>query len=196
VASTALEAVVRDPAAPDVLQVLVENHRRFLSFLERRLGSREVAEDLLQEGFARAIERGPTLRDGDSVVAWFYRLLRNAVTDHYRRRGAEDRALAWVAGTTDQFEPGPDPDLHATVCGCVGGLVRTLKPEYAKALQRVELDGVSVARYAQETGITSNNAGVRLHRAREALRRQVILSCGTCCAHGCLDCACGEPRRP
>lgn len=195
-ASTAMETVERHPAAPDVLQVLVENHRRFLAFLERRLGSREAAEDLLQEGFARAIARAPTLRDGDSVVAWFYRLLRNAVTDHYRRRGAEDRALAWVAGTTEPSEPGPDPDLHATVCGCVGGLVGTLKPEYAKALQRVELDGISVAAYAQETGITSNNAGVRLYRAREALRRQVILSCGTCCKHGCLDCACGEPRRP
>jgi len=190
-----METVERDPASPDVLQVLVENHRRFLSFLERRLGSREAAEDLLQEGFARAIERAPTLRDADAVVPWFYRLLRNAVTDHYRRRGAEDRALAWVAGTADQSSPGPDPDLHATVCGCVGGLVQTLKPEYAKALQRVELDGVTVTAYAQETGITPNNAGVRLHRAREALRRQVILSCGTCCTHGCLDCACGEPRR-
>ena len=191
-----METVERDPAAPDVLQVLVENHRRFLSFLERRLGSREAAEDLLQEGFVRAIERAPALRDGDSVIAWFYRLLRNAVTDQYRRRGAEDRALAWVAGTTEQSEPAPDSDLQATVCGCVGSLVQTLKSQYAKALQRVELDGASLATYAQETGITPNNAGVRLHRAREALRRQVILSCGTCSTHGCLDCACREPRRP
>jgi len=191
-----METAERDPAAPDVLQVLVENHRRFLSFLARRLGTREAAEDLLQEGFVRAIERAPALRDGDSVIAWFYRLLRNAVTDHYRRRGAEDRALAWVAGTMDPSDPGPDPDLHATVCGCVRDLVQTLKPEYAKALQRVELDGVSVATYAAETGITPNNAGVRLHRAREALRRQVVLSCGTCSKHACLDCACGKPRRP
>jgi RNA polymerase sigma-70 factor (ECF subfamily) len=190
-----VETVERDPAAPDVLRVLVDNHRGFLAFLERRLGSRDAAEDALQEGFARAIERAPTLRDGDSVIAWFYRLLRNAVIDQYRRRGAENRALAWVAGTTEESDPGPEAELHAAVCECVGALVATLKPEYAKALQRVELDGATVAAYAAEAGITVNNAGVRLHRAREALRRQVVRSCGTCSEHGCLDCACGGPSR-
>ena len=34
---------------PDVLAVLVANHRQFLTFLERRMGSRADAEDLLQE---------------------------------------------------------------------------------------------------------------------------------------------------
>jgi hypothetical protein len=29
-------------------------------------------------------------------------------------------------------------------------------------------------------------------RAREALRKQVAVSCGTCAEHGCLNCTCGE----
>jgi RNA polymerase sigma-70 factor (ECF subfamily) len=128
-------------------------------------------------------------------VAWFYRLLRNAVVDHHRRRGAEERALAWMANATaDDAEPGPDAELHAAVCGCVADLIQTIKPEYGSALKRVDLDGVSVADYAQEAGITPNNAGVRLHRARAALRRQVVRSCGTCVTHACLDCSCGSPR--
>jgi RNA polymerase sigma-70 factor (ECF subfamily) len=178
------------------LHVLVENHKRFLAFLERRGGSRETAEDILQEGFSRALEQAEALRDRESAVAWFYRVLRNAVVDHHRRLGAEGRALAWVAGATaDDAEPGPDAELHATVCDCVSDLVETIKPEYGAALRRVELDGVSVADYAREQGITANNAGVRLHRARAALRRQVVQSCGTCVEHGCLDCACGKPGR-
>ncbi|HXF94620.1 MAG TPA: sigma-70 family RNA polymerase sigma factor, partial [Gemmatimonadales bacterium] len=185
--------VARNPASPDVLQVLVENHRRFLAFLERRVGSREVAEDLLQEGLVRALERGGGVRD-ESVVAWFYRVLRNAVTDHFRRRGAEARALERVAETAPDHEPEPDAELHAAVCGCVLDLVGTLKPEYAAAVRRVDLEGISVAAFASEAGITPNNAAVRLHRARQALRRQVVRSCGTCVRHGCLDCACGEPR--
>src|SRR5688572_4203930 len=36
---------------PATINVLVENHRRFLQFLERRVGSREVAEDILQDAF-------------------------------------------------------------------------------------------------------------------------------------------------
>jgi RNA polymerase sigma-70 factor (ECF subfamily) len=35
------------PVDPEVVRVLVENHREFLGFLERRVGRRDVAEDLL-----------------------------------------------------------------------------------------------------------------------------------------------------
>ena len=43
---------------------------------------------------------------------------------------------------------------------------------------------------AVRTGITSGNAAVRVHRAREALRKQVRTACGSCAEHGCLDCHC------
>jgi hypothetical protein len=45
--------------------------------------------------------------------------------------------------------------------------------------------------YAASAGISSSNAGVRIFRARAALRREVSRSCGTCAEHGCLDCSCG-----
>ena len=76
------------------------------------------------------------------------------------------------------------------VCKCIAQLTETLKPEYAIALRRVEVEGVSVKDYADEAGISANNAGVRVFRAREALRKQVVRSCGTCATHGCLDCTC------
>ncbi len=183
------------PVAPRVLNVLVENHQRFLAFLERRVGSRAAAEDILQDAFARSIDTADTLRDADAVIPWFYRLLRNAVVDHYRRAGAEDRALAYVAGTVDESVPGVDEELRDEVCTCVAALVDTLKPEYATAIKRIDLDGVSVAEFAREAGITPNNVGVRLHRAHAALRRQLALSCGTCVTHGCLDCSCGNPGK-
>jgi RNA polymerase sigma-70 factor (ECF subfamily) len=70
------------------------------------------------------------------------------------------------------------------------GMVDTLKDEYAAVLTRVDLEGMSVRGYAEEAGITPSNAGVRLHRAREALRRQLARSCATCVTHGCFDCQC------
>jgi RNA polymerase sigma factor (sigma-70 family) len=182
-----------DQATPEVLGVLVANHRRFLAFLERRVESREVAEDILQDAFVRGLDRADTVRDEGTIVAWFYRLLRNAVVDHYRRRGAEQRALAYAAGTVEEAEPGPDEALRDEVCGCVTELVETLKPEYATAIRRVDLEGTSVAAFAGEVGITANNAGVRLHRAHDALRRQLIRCCGTCATHACFDCECGSP---
>ena len=73
-----------------------------------------------------------------------------------------------------------------------GRLAATLKPEFSDALLRIELDGISVKDYATEAGISNSNAAVRVFRAREALRKQVARSCGTCADHGCLDCTCAR----
>lgn len=180
------------PMAPEVLSALVDNHARFLAFLQRRVASRDEAEDILQSAFVRGLERGAALRNEESSTAWFYRLLRNALVDHYRRRDVERRALSELRL---QPEPVTDEELMRTVCECVASLAETLKPEYASALRRVEVEGASLRAYAKEQDITPNNAGVRLHRARLALRRQVAKSCGTCATHGCLDCRCGAPAR-
>ncbi|HEX6212866.1 MAG TPA: sigma-70 family RNA polymerase sigma factor [Methylomirabilota bacterium] len=179
---------------PRVIDTLVQSHRQFLAFVARRVGSREVAEDILQEAFVRGIHRAAGIRDAESAPAWFYRVLRNAITDHFRRQAVEQKALATLASVPEPADPPPDAELMDVVCSCVASLVDTLKPEYARAIRRVELDGVSVKAFADEAGITSNNAAVRIHRAREALRRQVARSCGTCATHGCFDCTCGWDR--
>lgn len=172
---------------------LVASHRLFLAFLERRVGERALAEDLLQDAFVRTLEKGDAIRDEGSAVAWFYRVLRNAVIDHHRRSGARSRSLEALARELgDAVEP--PPELRGAICACVGELAGTLKPEYAQAIRRVELDGVAVRDFADEAGITANNAAVRVFRAREALRRQVTASCRTCAEHGCLDCNCATRR--
>jgi RNA polymerase sigma-70 factor (ECF subfamily) len=179
------------PASQDVIAVLVENHRRFLAFLQRRVGSRDVAEDILQDAFVRGLARADQLRDQESVVAWFYRSLRNALIDYWRRTDSERRVFDHAVSGADA-EPSTDPELMKTACECVTALLDTLKPEYAEAVRRVDLEDVSVKDFAAEKNVTPNNASVRLFRAREALRRQVERSCGTCAEHGCFDCTCDE----
>jgi RNA polymerase sigma factor (sigma-70 family) len=170
------------------LAQLVENHREFLAFLERRVGDRALAEDLLQDAFVRSIDKLQDLRDGESARAWFYRMLRNAVVDRHRRGAAAERRLEAFAAGLD--EAAAEPELERAVCACVARLATTLKPEYAEALRRVEVEGVAVKDFAREAGLSESNAGVRVFRAREALRKQVTRSCGTCAEHGCFDCHC------
>ena len=174
-----------------VANVLVENHRAFLRFLERRVGDRALAEDLLQDAFTRNLDRLSDMPD-EGLVPWFYRTLRNAAIDRHRRMGAEQRALSAFA--QELAAPGHAPeDLHREICACVGRLARTLKPEYAQVLQAVDVEDTPVKTFADTAGLTTSNAGVRLFRARQALRRQVAASCGTCAEHGCVDCSCGKP---
>jgi RNA polymerase sigma-70 factor (ECF subfamily) len=179
--------------SPEVVRVLIDNHRQFLAFLERRVGSRAVAEDLLQEAFARGLDKIEGLQSEESAIAWFYRTLRNAVIDHHRRRASASRGLAAFTAELEHQQEA-SADVLGAVCQCVGELAGTLKPEYAAALKRIEVDGLAVKTYAAEAGISSSNAAVRVFRAREALRQQVARSCGTCAEHGCLDCTCDTAK--
>jgi RNA polymerase sigma factor (sigma-70 family) len=173
----------------DVVRTLVANHRQFLAFLENRVKSRALAEDILQDAFVKGVNKLDTLRSDESAVAWFYRVLRNAIIDHRRRLGAAERKLAaFGQEVEDRMEP--DIEMRGAICQCVGALAATLKMEYAEAVRTVEVEGIAVKDYAERAGISASNAGVRLFRAREALRKQVARSCGTCADHGCLDCTC------
>ena len=88
----------------------------------------------------------------------------------------------------------PPPAVRNEICGCIRTLASTLKQEYAEALQKIDVDGMPVKEFAAAEGISASNAGVRVFRAREALRKQVVRSCGTCAEHGCVDCTCGKGR--
>lgn len=190
-----MQAHSEERLSPEVVATLVGNHREFLAFLQKRVGDRALAEDILQDAFVRGLDRVRTLERDEAAIAWFYRVLRNAVIDHHRRRPVVDRRLEAFAAELER-QAAAESDLRAAVCRCVGELAQTLKPEYAQALQRIEIEGVPVKTYAAEAGISSSNAAVRVFRAREALRKRVARSCGTCADHGCLDCTCGAPNDP
>lgn len=176
------------PPSPEVVARLVAGHRDFLAFLEARLPSRDAAEEVLQAAFARTLEKGGSIRESESAVAWFYRLLRNALTDYCRRRATEARALE-----RHGEEPLPsEEELRGVVCACMTTLLPNLKTEYVEVIRRADLQETPIGQVAVELGITANNATVRLHRARQALKRELERSCGTCATHGCLDCSCGE----
>src|SRR5678815_3508103 len=151
-----------NPLSPEAIQRLVDSHRQFLSFLEKRVESRAVAEDILQSAFVRGLERGGELRDEESAVAWFYRVLRNAVIDHYRHRASTERAIeGWGKEFVAQVTP--NAEIKDEICQCVSGLLESLKPEYRDALRIVDLDEGSLNDLANQAGITSGNAAVRVH---------------------------------
>lgn len=180
--------------SPAVVEALVSNHRRFLGFLERRVGNRADAEEILQAAFVRGLERAGDIRDEERAVAWFYRLLRNALVDHWRDRGAAERAEEALAGELAGAHE-PPPELASELCACFEPLLAAMRPEYAEILKRVDLEGLRPVDFAAEVGLSANNAMVRLHRARKSLRDQLKASCRTCADHGCLDCSCGVDRR-
>ena len=180
-----------EDVAPGHLASLLENHRSFLRYLERRVGERGLAEDILQDAFAKVLERPDQAPEGEGIVPWFYRTLRNAAIDRFRRRAVADRAIEAFARELETQE-GPGPELETEICACVTRLAATLKPEYAAALDSIDVKGTPVKTFAEQHGLSASNAGVRVFRAREALKKRVVQSCGVCAEHGCLNCTCGR----
>jgi RNA polymerase sigma factor (sigma-70 family) len=171
------------------LSTILDHRKQFLGFVQRRVSDSEVAEDILQAAYMRALQHEGEIRRGESVVAWFYRVLRNAVIDYYRRRSSENRALeAW--GRELETAVVPSHETHDEVCGCLGGVLDSIKPDYAEVLRAVDLGEQPLQDFARERNISASNAGVRAHRARTALRKQLIRTCGSCAEHACLDCIC------
>src|SRR3954466_12507906 len=89
-----------------VIDQLVANHREFLRFVERRIGNRALAEEIVQDAFVRSLDRGEEIRE--AVVGWFYRVLRNAVIDRQRRQAVADRRLDQLAAELEAS--GPDEE--------------------------------------------------------------------------------------
>jgi RNA polymerase sigma factor (sigma-70 family) len=178
------------------LQSLLDQRTQFLAFVRRRVQDAALAEDILQAAYIRALEHSDTLRDDESAVAWFYRVLRNAVIDHYRRGSTEDSAmnrwaheLVWSEGEQVAAEP-----TRSFICGCIEHVLPSLRPAYAELLREVDLSEQSLTAYAKQHHLTPGNAAVRAHRARAALRKALARTCGACTVHACLDCVCKMPE--
>ena len=191
-----MEQVIKELTASDpsdqvvaeraVRVMLIENHARFLAFVRRRVEAKEAAEDILQAAYLKALQRGSSVRSGHALV-WFYRELRNAVIDHYRRSAVADRTVQVEEAAQTMVVNAPD---SPNVCPYASKELTRLRTEYGSALTEVDMGAAKVGEYALQVGISSNNASVRLHRARKALRNRLETICGSCAGTGCFDCNC------
>lgn len=169
--------------------LLVTERPKFLNFVRSRVRDADAAEEILQKASLKVIARGATLRDASRAEAWIYRILRNEILDHYRRSAVRERRTA-------ELDPDIASELPAQVsartCPCALEEMSALQPGYSEALRTMEMEDEPIASHAARTGISLNNATVRLHRARKALRTRVEKRCGSCAGAGCFDCDCAS----
>jgi len=188
-----------NPMLHGMLKTLTDQAPAFRTFLLKRMSDDAAAEDLLQQSFLRALEHEHSIQNQESVVPWFYRILRNAVVDYYRSRAAHVRRAeqfdAEMRVLSEQEVPSLDA-MQPAICRCLEPILESLRPQYRDLLRRVDLEGKPIASVATDLKISVPNATVRLHRARRALREQLEGSCGLCTKHGCLDCTCEAPTNP
>ena len=173
---------------------LLENVKEFVGFARKRLGDPELAADAVQESLLKALKAADQIRDAENARAWFYRILRRTIIDLYRRRDSRDRALVELE---HELNSPPDKEEERVVCACMERLLPGMTPQYAGLIRQLDLSQESPEAVAASLGISRNNLNLRLHRARQQLKRRLEENCRVCAKHGCLDCHCGtDPKQP
>lgn len=147
-----------------------------LGFLQRRLwGKRELAEDLCQETFARAMAAAVEMDDLQRVRAYLLRTANNLLIGHVRRGDrvrteCELPAVDNLDSMADAKAADPLADtevsqLHQRVAELVGELSEDLRV----AFERGVLERVPYAEIASEQDWTVAKVKVCVYRARKHL---------------------------
>ena len=135
-------------------------------------GSRENAEDLVQETYARVLSRPRLLRNEDGL-GYLLRALRNTFLNQLRSEG---RRLA-PSPLPDQLDLVADPrarDPQAAVEAAeLYAAIAALPDDYRDVLVAVDVAGLSYRETAHALRIREGTVMSRLYRARQQIVRRI-----------------------
>ena len=154
-------------------------------FALARVNDADVAEDLVQETLVAAFRSVSQFEGRSEVHTWLVSIIRRKIADFFKRMGREKNINEFLNSDRDDFDQ-RSHDLHhpklsakrfesslekdefwATVQECVKRLPPHLRETF---LLRVVNEKKPVCQLCEELGITEENFGVRLYRARLMLR--------------------------
>lgn len=188
---TPLRENVPDQHHDEIHDRLLECRREFLNYFRRRLDRSEDADDAFQDFCLKVLRSTEQLDDATRTDAWLHCILRNTLIDHYRRRAARLRCAEAYRREPQPMSFDIEP-MHGSElsCRCVREGLTTLRFDYAEILRRADLNEEPRSQIAEELGLTANNLGVRLHRARQALKASIKEYCPICADGRFAECDC------
>ena len=129
------------------------------------LGSRDEAEEAVQETFCRAWRKLATLQTASKFRVWVTGILYRICCDVLRRRVRTKKVFGALASAT--------PAADGGAAAAVVDEAMELPEEYRGPIVLFYLQEMSVAELAETLGISEDSAKVRLHRARKMLRERL-----------------------
>jgi RNA polymerase sigma-70 factor, ECF subfamily len=132
-------------------------------FVQKHVKDSDIADDIVQDVFLKVQRSLSQLQSTEKIVGWIYRIAKNTITDHFRKRTKELSLhdLDW----DNNWRP-----LNECVTGCLREAMSALPPKYREALQLAELENISQTDLAERLNISYSGAKSRVQRARQMLR--------------------------
>ncbi|MCV0425944.1 MAG: RNA polymerase sigma factor SigZ [Roseibium sp.] len=141
------------------------------AFLSAKISNPADVDELLQEILLKTHRNIGTLGKGESLKAWLFQIANNTAIDFYRKKGKARTLKPEDLWYFDSGENKPH-DLDR----CIGPFIDALPEETGALLRKVELEGVSQKKYAEDQGISYSTLKSRVQKARTQLR-EVFENC-------------------
>src|ERR1700733_6984324 len=152
---------------------IVQQHRSYLLGLSVRLsGNREVAEDLVQDTFKRALQRFGELRPDSQIRAWLAMILTRLFLDHNKHNHVVEKAMAKLSTDDIATDPIPPEISHTALWDAI----EQLGPELREIIE-CHLAGKAYKEIAAELRMPIGTVSSRMKRARDRLK-ELLTSTG------------------
>jgi RNA polymerase sigma-70 factor, ECF subfamily len=163
---------------------LVRRYERPLfSLLYRMVRDRELAEDLAQETFVKALNAIESYRPEYKFSSWIFKIANNAAIDHLRRRELDTLSLDGsphaetpeaMQATALQIGARQESPLDAVEAKELGGAIEAaigrLRPEYRSCILLRHVEGRAYEEIAEILDLPLGTVKTYIHRARNELR--------------------------
>lgn len=150
-----------------------------LRYLQRCVGQRPVAEDLLQETLVRIARGLPGFAGRASVKTWAFSIATRVTADYFRKPERRFQVVE-VDEAMDLADTDRAMDERVVVDemnSCVRQVIDSLPDDYRAALVLHDLEGMNAQLVAEICGCSLATAKIRIHRARERLRGALKQQC-------------------
>src|SRR3954465_10226494 len=129
------------PPRPALLnpEIAAEPRSRLLDVALSLCGSRPLAEDLVQETYARVLAKPRALREG-AVFPYLVRALRNVAKDYWRNEQRRPQVIGDLDPEDPTFRHDRDPE-HDVIAAEVYRAVDRLPEEFRRVVKAVDMLG-------------------------------------------------------
>jgi len=143
-------------------------------FIARRVEPAAL-DDLVQEVFLKVHESAGELRDAERLAPWLFRIARNVVIDHLRKR--RTRAHAPLEEAEEPATPEPEINFNQEMAAWFRPMMDLLPEEHRVALELTEIEGITQRELAERFGLSISGAKSRVQRAKQLLEGVVRACC-------------------
>jgi len=151
------------------------------AYILKRIPDSSFADDILQDVFIKIHEKIGMLKDNEKISNWIYQITKNSIIDYYRKQKMKfsdiqelsDKEMNAIEETEATIYENPEQRIASGL----RNMINALPEKYAKALDMVEIGGLSQVQLAKELKISVSGAKSRVQRGRQMLKDSLLECC-------------------